>query len=69
MYVRNESEAISVVEQMDCVYAVIFVSMAAIDMQLSVGEMPLEGGMGFARPPHLEGYKRATGPKLKQAKR
>lgn len=43
--------------------------MAAIDMQVSVGKMPLEGGMGFARPPHLEGYKRATGPKLKQAKR
>lgn len=54
---------------MDCVYSVIFVSMAAIDMLWSVGEMPLEGVMGFARPPHPEGCERATGPRLKQAKR
>ncbi len=31
--------------------------------------MPLEGVMGFARPPHPEGCERATGPGLKQAKR
>lgn len=31
--------------------------------------MPLEGGMGCARPPHPEGCERATGPGLKQAKR
>jgi len=43
--------------------------LATIDMQWSVREMPLEGGMGFACPPHPEGCERATGPGLKHTKR